>query len=102
MKLKMTRSTGNVYRDIGFSSEEAEHLRVRSTMMVHLQRAISVRNLTQAAAAKKLHVTQPRISDLMRGRIDLFSTDALIEMLSHLGIRVKIVLTQHRRRTGAA
>jgi predicted XRE-type DNA-binding protein len=61
--------------------------------MIHLQKAISARDLTQAAAAKKLHVSQPRISDLMRGRIDLFSTDALIEMLAHLGIRVKLVLT---------
>jgi predicted XRE-type DNA-binding protein len=102
MKLKMTRSSGNVFRDIGFSGEEAEHLRVRSNLMISLQKTIAARNLTQAAAAKTLHVTQPRISDLMRGRIDLFSTDALIEMLARLGIRVKLVLQPSRRKAGVA
>ncbi|MGH9870353.1 MAG: helix-turn-helix domain-containing protein [Candidatus Polarisedimenticolia bacterium] len=102
MKLKMRRSTGNVFRDIGFPNEEGEHLRVRSNLMLHLQKAISARNLTQSAAARLLHVTHPRISDLMRGRIDLFSTDTLIELLARLGIRVRIVVTSHRRKAGVA
>ena len=70
--------------------------------MKHLQKVISARHLTQAEAAKILGVTQPRVSDVMRGRIDLFSTDTLIEMLVHLGIRVKLVLTTSRRRAGVA
>ena len=102
MKIKRTRSTGNVFRDLGFSAEEAEHLKVRSNLMLHVQKVISARGLTQARAAKILGVTQPRVSDLMRGRIDLFSTDTVIEMLNHLGLHVKIVIASPRRRTGVA
>jgi predicted XRE-type DNA-binding protein len=75
MKLKMTRSTGNVFRDLGFSSDEAEHLRIRSDLLLQLQKAIKANGLKQAEAAKLLEVTQPRVSDLMRGRLDLFSVD---------------------------
>ena len=79
MRLKVTRSTGNVFRDLGFSVEEAEHLRIRSDLLIELQKTIGKRRLKQAEAARLLGVTQPRVSDLMRGRIDLFSTDTLID-----------------------
>src|SRR5213593_3126826 len=102
MKAKMTRSTGNVFRDLGFSPAEAEHLRIRSDLLMQLQKTISSRGLKQAEAAKVLGVTQPRVSDLMRGRIDLFSIDTLIDMLAKLGIRAKIVLQPSRRRAGVA
>lgn len=102
MKLKLTRSTGNVFRDLGFSPEGAEHLKVRSDLMMSLQKAISARRLKQGEAAKLLGVTQPRVSDLMRGRIDLFSIDTLIDMLARLGIRSKVVLQPSRRRAGVA
>ena len=102
MKLKVTRSTGNVFRDLGFSPEEAEHLKVRSELMIHLQKAIDARGLKQAEAAKLLQVTQPRISDLVRGRVDLFSVDTLIDMLARLGIRVKLVLRPLGKRAGVA
>lgn len=97
MKLKVTRSRGNVFRDLGFSPEEAEHLRIRSDLMITLQKLIASRRLKQAEAAKILRVTQPRVSDLLRGRIDLFSTDALIDMLARLGVRMKLVLKPSRR-----
>jgi len=77
--LKVTPSTGNVFRDLGFSAEEAEHLLIRADLPIQLQKAIASRGLTQAKAAKILRVTQPRVSDLLRGRIDLFSTDSLID-----------------------
>lgn len=98
----MTRSTGNVFRDLGFPPDEAEHLRVRSDLMLNLQKAIAERGLKQAEAAELLGVTQPRVSDLMRGRIDLFSIDTLIDMLAKLGIRAKVVLQPYRRRAGVA
>ena len=100
--VRLTRSSGNVFRDLGFSPAEAEHLRVRSELMVSLQKAISARGLTQSKAAELLDVTQPRVSDLVRGRIDLFSIDTLIDMLSRLGIRAKVVLRPSRRRVGVA
>jgi transcriptional regulator with XRE-family HTH domain len=57
-----------------------------------VQKAITSRRLKQAEAAKVLRVTQPRVSDLLRGRIDLFSTDALIDMLARLGVGVRLVV----------
>lgn len=102
MKLKVSRSSGNVFKDLGFTSEEAEHLRIRSDLMIQLQKLIAGRGLRQAQVAKILGVTQPRVSDLLRGRIDLFSTDAIIDMLARFGVRVKIVLKPSRRGLKAA
>jgi predicted XRE-type DNA-binding protein len=102
MKLKVTRSSGNVFRDLGFSPHEAEHLLVRSDLMIKVQELIASRDLKQAEVAKILCVTQPRVSDLLRGRIDLFSTDALIDMLARLGVRVRLVLKPSRRGLKAA
>ncbi len=93
-RVKITPSSGNVFRDLGFSPEEAEHLLVRSDLMIAVQKALDRRGVTQADAAKLLGVTQPRVSDLLRGRIDLFSSDALIDMLARLGIRVRLVLSR--------
>ncbi len=102
MKLKVTGSSGNVFRDLGFPSDEAEHLLVRSDLMIKVQKLIASRRLKQAEAAKILRVTQPRVSDLLRGRIDLFSTDMLIDMLARLGVRVRLVLKPSRRGVKAA
>src|SRR5437773_4106342 len=96
-KLKITPSTGNVFRDLGFRREEAEHLLIRADLMIQVQKMIASRRLKQNAAAKILRVTQPRVSDLLRGRIDLFSTDALIDMLARLGAQVRLVLRSSRR-----
>ena len=96
--LKVTPSTGNVFRDLGFSKEESEHLLVRADLLIQLQKAIAARGLKQSEAAKVLRVTQPRVSDLLRGRIDLFSTDALIDLLARLGIGVLLVVKAPRSR----
>jgi predicted XRE-type DNA-binding protein len=88
-KVKLTRSSGNVFRDLGFSADGAEYLKIRSELMVNRQKVIKARGLTQ-------------VSDLMRGRIDLFSIDTLIDMLARLGIRAKLVLQPRRRRAGVA
>jgi predicted XRE-type DNA-binding protein len=96
--LKVTPSTGNVFRDLGFAPAEAEHLLVRADLLIQLQKALASRALTQTKAAQLLRVTQPRVSDLLRGRIDLFSTDSLIDMLARLGIHVRFVVRPARRR----
>jgi predicted XRE-type DNA-binding protein len=95
MTAKVRRSSGNVFRDLGFPAGEAESLRLRADLMVQIRRLIEGRKLTQAAAAKMLGVTQPRVSDMVRGKIDLFSLDTLVDMLARAGIRV--ALTIHRR-----
>lgn len=102
MKMKLTRSSGNVFLDLGFPPEEAEHLKVRSDLMIHLCKVIKNRGLKQSEAAKILGVTQPRISDLFQGRIHLFSIDTLIDMLAHAGIQVKLVVTPRKRKLKVA
>src|SRR4029453_274681 len=96
--VRVTPSTGNVFRDLGFSNEESEHLLVRADLLIQLQKAVASKGLKQAEAARVLRVTQPRVSDLLRGRIDLFSTDALIDMLARLGVGVQIVVKSARSR----
>jgi predicted XRE-type DNA-binding protein len=86
-----------VFRDLGFSSDEAKHLSIRADLLIQVQKLIAARRLKQAEVAKLLRVSQPRVSDLQRGRIDLFSTDTLIDMLGHLGVRVHFVVTPTRR-----
>lgn len=101
-RLAITPSTGNVFRDLGFRREEAEHLLVRADLMIEVQKIIASRRLKQTAAAKVLRVSQPRVSDLVRGRLDLFSTDALIDMLTRLGARVRLTVRAGRRRLDVA
>jgi predicted XRE-type DNA-binding protein len=100
MGVKITPSSGNVFTDLGFGEEEAEHLRIRSTLMIEVRKLIEERKLTQGEAAKLMGVTQPRISDLVRGKIDLFSIDALVGMLARAGVHVEVVLSTARQ--GAA
>ena len=94
---RLRRSSGNVFRDLGFSSEEAENLRIRSEMMVRLTRVIEDRGLTQVEAARIFGATQPRVSDLVRGKIELFSIDMLVNMLCKAGLQV-VFTTRVRKR----
>ena len=86
----MTRSTGNVFRDLGFPLGKAEHLLVRADLMIRLEREIASRGLKQAEASKLLGITQPRVRDLLRGRVGVFSADALIGLLVRLGLKVRV------------
>jgi predicted XRE-type DNA-binding protein len=97
MPTKIQPSSGNVFADLEFSAEEAQNLKVRSDLMIEISKLIEARGLTQAVAAKLFGVTQPRISDLIRGKIDRFSVDTLIAMLGHAGATVSFVVTTSRR-----
>jgi len=87
--------------------EEAENLRVRAMLMMEIDKYIQREGISQAEAAKRLGVTQPRISGVVRGKIELFSVDTLIAMLAQAGLNVKIQITKtkspkRRRRLGIA
>ena len=88
--MKRKVSTGNVFRDVGFGSEEAANLKLRAMLMVEIEKHIRSKSLTQKQAAGKFGVTQPRISNLTRGKIALFSVDTLIAMLTHAGLKVDV------------
>ncbi|MBM3899330.1 MAG: XRE family transcriptional regulator [Gemmatimonadetes bacterium] len=96
------RTTGNVFADLGFSPEETRHLKVRSTLMMALERIIKARGLTQQQAATLFGVAQPRISDLMCGKIDRFSSDMLIDMLTTAGAEVRVQVRPTRPPATAA
>jgi predicted XRE-type DNA-binding protein len=102
MKEKLTRSSGNVFSDLGFPSEEAEYLKIRSTLMIHLRKTIEAKGMKQAEAAKLLGVTQPRVSDLYKGKIHLFSVDSLVDMLARAGVPVKLVVGSSKRKLKVA
>ena len=65
--------------------------------MIRLEKELGSRGLKQAQAAELLGITQPRVSDLLRGRVELFSADALIDMLARLGIKVRVVASTRKR-----
>jgi predicted XRE-type DNA-binding protein len=71
---------------------EAAHMKARSELMMAVIQHIRKNDLTQAEAAKLFGVTQPRVSDLMRGKMDLFSIDTLVQMLAAAGMRVEMKL----------
>jgi len=69
---------------------QRENLKMRSALMIALKEHIVAEGMTQSQAAKRFGVTQPRISDLMRGKIDLFAIDTLVNMLAKAGLRIEI------------
>lgn len=91
-KLRMERGSGSVFRDLGFGAVEAENLRLRSELMVRIADYFEASGVTQAAAAKALGLTQPRLNALLKGRIDLFSLDALVNVATRAGLNVRLVV----------
>ncbi|MCP4471922.1 MAG: XRE family transcriptional regulator [Gammaproteobacteria bacterium] len=68
----------------------AQNLKIRSELMIQLERGIAERGITQKQAAELLGVSQPRVSDLLKGKIEKFSIDMLVNMLASLGKKVTI------------
>ena len=81
---------GNVWDAIEKAPARAESLKLRSSLILALKRHIEREGLSQTEAAKIFGVTQPRISNLMRGKIELFGLDMLVNMLSAAGLRVTL------------
>ena len=85
-----TQEFASVWEAIEDTPDAAEHMRIRSSLMTSLKQHVKEQGWTQAEAAAALGVTQPRLSDLMRGKISLFEIDALISMLNAAGLRVEV------------
>ncbi len=82
----------SVWEAVGISAEEAANLEVRSELMLQIRKIVKDRGWSQATAAKHCGVSQPRINDLLRGKINKFSIDALVNMAGALGRRVNFRL----------
>jgi predicted XRE-type DNA-binding protein len=80
----------SVWDAIEESPAEAENMKLRSALMMALEQHIRTKGWTQAEAARRLGVTQPRVSDLLRGKINLFALDTLVNMVSAAGLRVEV------------
>lgn len=80
----------SVWDAIEDTPAEAENMRLRSRLLMALAGRIEEQGWTQSAAAERLGVTQPRVSDLVRGKVDLFSLDALVNMAVAAGLHVQL------------
>jgi len=91
-KVKLTRGSGNVFLDLGFDKAEAGNLKLRSELMMRIDDFYRESGMTQAAAAKALGLTQPRLNALLKGKIGLFSLDALVNIATRAGLNVRLVV----------
>jgi predicted XRE-type DNA-binding protein len=84
----------SVWDAIENTPAQAENMKLRSALMIALKDYIDRSHLSQAKAAQLFGVTQPRVSDLMRGKINLFSLDTLVEMAAAAGLHVKMRISK--------
>jgi predicted XRE-type DNA-binding protein len=90
--VKITDSSGNVFKDLKMPN--AENLKLRSRLMIEIARYIEAHGLTQAEAAKQMGTTQPRINDIVKGRIDKCTIDRLVNMLAAIGVQIVLSVEQ--------
>lgn len=80
----------SVWDAIEDTTIEAENMKLRSALMMALEQHIRAKGWTQTEAAQQLGVTQPRISDLLRGKINLFALDTLVNMVATAGLHIEM------------
>ena len=88
----LTKGSRNVFADLGFPEGEAQNLALRSDLMIRIEKLVQDSGMTQQQAAKMLGVTQPRLNAVLKGKIADFSLDALVNMLAHAGMQVKMTV----------
>ncbi len=91
-KLKRTRGSRNVFADLGFAKAEAENLKLRAELMMCIEDYDRKSGMTQSQAAAALGLTQPRLNALLKGKIGLFSLDALVNVASRAGLNLRLVI----------
>ena len=84
----------NIWDAIEDSAEQAENMRLRASLMMALERYVTRNGMSQEQAAKLLGVSQPRISNLMQGKISLFSLDMLVNMVAAAGLHVEMKISE--------
>ncbi|MDF2765735.1 MAG: transcriptional regulator [Rhodospirillales bacterium] len=98
--MKVTRSSGNVFANIGFDKRESDELAAKADLITLVSRAIQDRALTQEQAARLCGTDQPTLSKALRGRLESVTIDRLTRWIVALGGRVRITVEQPR--TGSA
>ena len=90
MESKIVESSGDIFKDLGFTEEQSEKLQIKSHLMSEIEAFIKNEHLTQEQASKMMGGSRPRISDVTRGRLDKFTIDALVDMLAKAGHHVHV------------
>lgn len=93
-KAKITAEVGsdNIFKDLGFSDEDAVNLHIRGLLAIEIGNIITERGWSQRRAAEELGVSQPRIAEIMKSRIDHYSIDLLVKYLDRLGQKVSLTV----------
>ena len=86
----ITPENGNIFEDLGFSRQEATKLKIKAQLMCQISEWIKEQQLKQEDASRVLHVTRPRVSDVLRGKSAKFTIDALVDMLERIGKHVTV------------
>lgn len=86
----VARTFNSVWKALETSEEAAANMKMRAELMIALEHHIGLKEMTQAEMAATLGITQPRLNDLLRGRIQKFSLDALVNLASRAGLRVDV------------
>ena len=89
---RIIESSGNVFVDLGFDPAEAEVLKLRAEVMIRTAEQLKARGWTQAEAARRLGITQPRVSRLVKGKVEDFSLDMLLTLATRAGLRPELRL----------
>ena len=84
----ITEKNANIFEELGFNPQEATKLKIKAQLMCLISEWIKDKQLKQEEASQLLHVTRPRISDVMRGKTGKFTIDALVDMLERAGKHV--------------
>jgi len=87
---RIIESSGNIFIDLGFEPAEAEIMKLRTEVMIRTAQQLKAQGLTQAQAAKKLGITQPRVSRLIKGKLEDFSLDMLLKLAARVGLRPEL------------
>ena len=82
----------NVFRDLGFPEADAQNMLLRTDLVIHIRKVIEKIGITQAEAAKRAGIAQPRMNDLVKGRTEKFTLDALVKVAFSFGYSVQIKL----------
>ncbi len=93
-KLLITKSSGNVFADLGFDAAQASNLKMRSELMIAIERWFASSGLTQAKAAKLTGISQPRLNLVLKGKVNELSIDALVNIASAAGLQLKLSSSQ--------
>ncbi len=90
--ISIIEGSGNVFIDLGFPPAEAEVMKLRAEVMIRMQQFLKAQGWTQAEMARQLGITQPRVSRLLKHKVEDFSLDMLLTLAARAGLHPELRL----------